>query len=49
MNLSEKEMKSVTGGAVSWKVIAGICAAVAYLIGVVSGYTNPNKCNNSKN
>ena len=38
MELTEKEMYNVTGG-IGW-------AGIAYIIGVISGYTNPSKCNN---
>lgn len=48
MNLTEEEMYSVSGGAVSIGVIAGICAGLVYLIGAISGYTNPDKCNNGR-
>ena len=45
MKLTNEEMYNVEGGA-SWGIIAGIAAAVVYLIGCLSGYTNPSKCNN---
>ena len=45
MELSEKEMYEVNGG-ISWGIVAGISAAIVYMIGVVSGYTNPSKCSN---
>ena len=45
MELSEKQMHEVSGG-VSWGIIAGIAAAIVYVIGVISGYTNPSKCSN---
>ena len=45
MELTQKEMYKVSGG-VSWGVLAGIAAAVVYVIGCFSGYTNPNKCSN---
>jgi len=45
MELSQKEMYNVEGGA-SWGVIAGIAAAVIYVIGCFSGYTNPSRCQN---
>ena len=48
MNLTEEELYSVSGGGVSVGVVAGICAGIVYLIGVLSGYTNPNKCNNGR-
>ena len=46
MELTQKEMYQVKGGGVSWGVLAGIAAAVVYLIGCFSGYTNPTRCNN---
>lgn len=46
MNLTKEEMYNVSGGGISVGLIAGICAGVVYLIGAISGYTNPNKCNN---
>lgn len=45
MELNQEELKQINGGA-NWAVITGIAAAVVYLIGCFSGYTNPNKCNN---
>lgn len=45
MELSQKEMYRVEGG-VSWGLIAGIAAAVIYVIGCFSGYTNPSRCQN---
>ena len=45
MELTTKQMKEIDGG-VSWTLLTGIAAAVVYLIGCFSGYTNPDKCNN---
>lgn len=45
MELTEQKLKEIDGGA-SWGLITGIAAAIVYLIGCFSGYTNPNKCNN---
>ena len=45
MELNENQLKKVDGGA-SWGVIAGIAAAVVYVIGFFSGYTNPSRCHN---
>lgn len=45
MELTQKEMYNVDGG-VSWGWIAGAAAAVVYLIGCFSGYTNPSRCSN---
>ena len=46
MELTQKEMHTIDGGGLSWGIIAGITAAVVYLIGCFSGYTNPTRCNN---
>ena len=45
MELSKKEMFQVKGG-IAWETVAVIGAAVVYIIGIISGYTNPAKCNN---
>ena len=45
MELTNKEMYQVDGG-VSWGIIAGIAAAVVYIIGCLSGYSNPTRCSN---
>lgn len=47
MNLTNKEMSKVEGGS-TLGVIAALGAGLVYLIGVLSGYTNPNKCNNKR-
>lgn len=44
MELTQKEMQEINGG--SWYVIAGIGAAIVYLIGILNGITNPTRCNN---
>ena len=46
MELNDKEMFNVQGGAISWGVAGLIGGVLAYLIGVLSGYTNPTRCNN---
>ena len=45
MELNEKQMNAVIGG-VSWVVISAIAASIVYVIGLISGYTNPTRCNN---
>ena len=45
MELTKKEMQEIDGG-VSWYVISGIGAAITYIIGILSGFTNPTRCNN---
>lgn len=45
MELTEKQMHEVNGG-ISWGVLAGISAAIIYIIGALNGYTNPSRCNN---
>ena len=45
MELTEKQMHEVSGG-VAWGVVAAVAAALVFIIGGVSGYTNPSRCNN---
>ena len=45
MELTKDEMYEITGG-VSWQLIGIIGAALTYIIGIFSGYTNPKRCNN---
>mgnify|MGYP000584505847 FL=1 len=45
MELNEKEMYQVNGGIV-WGVVAGLAAALVYIVGCFSGYTNPSRCSN---
>lgn len=45
MELNNYEMSQVSGG-VAWGVVAGIAAALVYIVGCFSGYTNPSRCNN---
>jgi len=46
MELDNKEMYNITGGAVSWKILAAIGAGIVCLVGIISGYTNPDRCKN---
>jgi lactobin A/cerein 7B family class IIb bacteriocin len=46
MELTKNEMYSIDGGGISWGIVAGIAAAVVYIIGCFNGYTNPSKCSN---
>ncbi len=48
MELTEKEMYEINGGAVSWGLLAGLASAVVFVIGALSGYTNPTKCKNNR-
>jgi len=45
MELTERQMYEVNGG-ISWGIVAGIAAAIVYIVGCLSGYTNPNRCDN---
>lgn len=44
MELTKAQMQQVNGG--SWYVIAGIGAILTYIIGILSGVSNPSRCNN---
>ena len=45
MELTKKEMLNIDGG-INWYVIGGVGAIITYIIGIISGYTNPSQCNN---
>lgn len=45
MELNEKEMYQVNGG-IAWGIVAGLAAALVYIVGCFSGYTNPSRCSN---
>lgn len=45
MKLTNEQMNQVNGG-VNWIILSGISAAIVYVVGFLSGYTNPSKCNN---
>lgn len=42
--LTEQELTLIEGGAISFGLIAGIAAAVTFLIGVVDGIVRPLRC-----
>ena len=46
MELTGKQMNNVTGGAIHWGIITGVVSGVVFIIGALSGYTNPTKCKN---
>lgn len=45
INLSDKELMNVDGGAVNIGVIVGIAAGITFLIGLIDGIVRPLKCN----
>lgn len=45
--LTETELKKVKGGTSSLGLAVGISALVAFLVGVISGITNPEPCEGS--
>ena len=44
MNMTKEELLNLTGGGVSIGVLAGIGAAITFIIGIVDGYIRPMKC-----
>jgi len=46
MELKTQEMYEINGGVISWKILATIGSGLVLLVGIISGYTNPDKCNN---
>ena len=46
MELTSKEMYEVSGGGICWGALAAIASGLVFIIGALSGYTNPTKCKN---
>ena len=46
MEIDNKKMKLITGGSVTAEAALIGGGIVALIIGIISGYTNPTKCNN---
>ena len=44
--ISNEKLKEIKGGAINWKLMAGIGAVASFIIGVIDGLINPKKCNN---
>lgn len=45
MILNNEKMMMITGGGALLKVVGAIGTAVVFLIGVISGFVNPKRCN----
>ena len=43
--LSNKELKNITGGAYRFGIFAAIAAGITFIIGLIDGYTRPLACN----
>lgn len=47
MELNELEMTKVNGGGgISVTVVSVIGGIITFILGTISGYTNPTRCNN---
>ena len=46
--LTNKEMKNIKGGASVLATTIGISALIAFIVGVISGITNPEPCEGSE-
>ncbi len=46
MELTKREMLNIAGGSVSWGTVSIIGGVISFIIGIISGYTNPTRCNN---
>ncbi len=44
-NLTNEELKEISGGGFSFSILAGIAAGIAFIIGVIDGLVRPLKCN----
>ena len=45
MELTNKEMQNVSGGIGPISIVSIALTAVAFIVGILSGITNPTKCN----
>lgn len=45
MILNDKELNNISGGGISWSIIAGIGMLITLIVGVADGYVRPLKCN----
>lgn len=43
--LNDKELVNIKGGGISIGVVIGISALVVFVVGVIDGFVNPEKCN----
>lgn len=44
-NLTNEELKEISGGGFHFGILAGIVAGVSFIIGVIDGLVRPLKCN----
>ncbi len=42
--LNKFELKNIKAGAIHWGVVGLIGGIIAFVVGVVDGYTNPSRC-----
>ena len=43
--INNEELKDVSGGGVGLAVLVGVGIAAVFAVGIISGFTNPRKCN----
>ena len=43
-DLSIKKLEEIKGGEVSFLTVVGIITAIVFIVGVIDGFVNPNKC-----
>ena len=43
--VTDKELMSINGGGITIGAVVGICAAIVFIVGVIDGFVNPEKCN----
>ena len=46
MKINDKELEKINGGGCfSWGIFSAVVAGVTFIVGLISGYVNPVKCN----
>ena len=45
ISIENESMKTIKGGGINWSLVAGIGAFTSFLVGLIDGLMNPQKCN----
>lgn len=44
IELKREELETINGGAIKWGILAGIGGFTTFIMGIIDGYINPQKC-----
>ena len=43
--INNEKLKQIKGGTIHWGIVASIGAAVSFIMGIIDGWSNPQRCN----